>query len=103
VAEAMGVKAVSIRLLDEADNTLKLVASCGLSDKYLKKGPISAEKSIAEALKGKPVVVRDAATDKGVQYKDEKKEEGIVTILSVPINPHARDRAQRRMKMGLLQ
>jgi GAF domain-containing protein len=85
VAEAMGVKAVSIRLLDEADNTLKLVASCGLSDKYLKKGPISAEKSIAEALKGKPVVVRDAATDKGVQYKDEKKEEGIVTILSVPI------------------
>ena len=85
VAKAMGVKAASIRLLDEADNTLKLVASYGLSEKYLGKGPISAEKSIAEALKGKPVVVRDAAADKGVQYRDEKKEEGIVTILSVPI------------------
>jgi GAF domain-containing protein len=64
---------------------LRLVASYGLSEKYLNKGPISAERSIAEALKGKPVVVKNASTDKGVQYKDEKKEEGIVTILSVPI------------------
>lgn len=85
VARAIGVKAATIRLLDEDNNTLKLVASYGLSEKYLSKGPISAEKSIAEALKGKPVVVKNASTDKGVQYKDATKEEGIVTILSVPI------------------
>jgi GAF domain-containing protein len=85
VAKAIGVKAATIRLLDEDNNTLRLVASYGLSEKYLNKGPISAERSIAEALKGKPVVVKNASTDKGVQYKDEKKEEGIVTILSVPI------------------
>jgi GAF domain-containing protein len=85
VAKALYVKAATIRLLDENRVTLRLAASYGLSEKYLKKGPISAEKSIAQALQGKPVVVKDAATDAGVQYRDEKKEEGIVTILSVPI------------------
>jgi GAF domain-containing protein len=85
VAKAIGVKAATIRLLDENRVTLHLAASYGLSESYLKKGPISAEKSIAQALQGKPVVVKDAATDAGVQYRDEKKQEGIVTILSVPI------------------
>jgi GAF domain-containing protein len=85
VAKAIGVKAATIRLLDENRVTLRLAASYGLSESYLKKGPISAEKSIAQALQGKPVVVKDAASDAGVQYRDEKKQEGIVTILSVPI------------------
>jgi len=85
VAQALGVKAATIRLLDDDRKTLNLVASYGLSEKYLNKGPISAEKSIAEALKGKPVVVGDASLDKGVQYKKEKQEEGIVSILCVPI------------------
>jgi len=85
VARALYVKAATIRMLDENRVTLHLAASYGLSEKYLKKGPISAEKSIAQALQGKPVVVKDAATDAGVQYRNEKKEEGIVTILSVPI------------------
>jgi len=85
VAKTIGVKAASIRLLDDARVTLKLAASFGLSENYLNKGPISAEKSIAEALKGKPVVVKDAAKDSGVQYRKEKKEEGIISILCVPI------------------
>ena len=85
VAKSLDVKAASVRLLDDDKRTLKLVASYGLSDKYLNKGAISAEKSIAMALKGKPVVVKNAFTDDGVQYKKEKQEEGIVSILCVPI------------------
>lgn len=85
VANSLGVKAASIRLLNDEKTVLQLVASYGLSDRYLKKGPISAEKSIAQALNGKPVAIDDAFTDKGVQYKQEKKEEGIVSILCVPI------------------
>lgn len=84
-AKSLNVKAASVRLLDEDKKTLKLVASFGLSEKYLNKGPISAEKSIAVALQGKPVVVNNASTDAGVQYKKEKKEEGIASILCVPI------------------
>ena len=85
MASALGVKAASVRLLDKDNKILELMASYGLSEKYLDKGAISAEKSIADALKGKPVVVKDAATDKGVQYKNEKKKEGIKSILCVPI------------------
>jgi GAF domain-containing protein len=85
VAKSLGIKAASIRLLNDEKTVLQLVASYGLSDKYLQKGPISAEKSIAEALNGKPVAIDDAYTDKGVQYKEEKKEESIVSILCVPI------------------
>jgi len=85
MASALGVKAASIRLIDKDRKTLELVASYGLSEKYLAKGPASADKSIAKALKGKPVVVKDAATDKGGQYKKEKKEEGIRSTLCVPI------------------
>jgi len=85
IAKGFQVKAASVRLLDEETQTLKLVASYGLSEKYLNKGAISAEKSIATAMRGKPVVVKNAATDDGVQYKKEKKEEGIVSILCVPI------------------
>ncbi|HEX7505092.1 MAG TPA: GAF domain-containing protein, partial [Syntrophales bacterium] len=70
VAKAIGVKAATIRLLDENRVTLRLAASFGLSESYLKKGPISAEKSIAQALQGKPVVVKDAASDAGVQYRE---------------------------------
>ena len=73
VAKSLDVKAASVRLLDSDKQTLKLVSSFGLSKKYLNKGPISADKSIAEALKGKPVVITNAYTDKDVQYKKEKK------------------------------
>jgi len=85
IARAFDVKAVSVRLLDENEKRLKLVTSYGLSEKYLNKGPVSAEESIAEALQGTPVVVKRASTDPGVQYRKEKEEEGIVSILCVPI------------------
>lgn len=85
VAKNLNVKAASVRLLDDDKRTLKLVASFGLSEKYLNKGKISADKSISMALKGKPVVVKNASTDDNVQYKKAKEEEGIASILCVPI------------------
>jgi len=85
-AEILGVKAASIRLLDENRENLELVASYGLSETYLGKGGVSAEKGIPEALRNRPIVVKNVAADDGVQYRDEKKQEGIVSILSVPIN-----------------
>ncbi len=89
IAEILGVKASSIRLLDQENNTLELVASYGLSEKYLNKGPASAEKGIPEALRNHPIVVKDVSAEAGVEYREAKKAEGIVSILSVPVN--ARD------------
>jgi len=79
------IKGASVRLLDEEKNTLELVASFGLSEKYNNKGPIKADKNIAEALKGKTIFIRDVANDPGVQYRKEKEEEGIASMLYVPV------------------
>lgn len=87
VAEALGVKAAAIRLLDDDKKLLKLVASYGLSEKYLNKGAISAEKGPdRELILGKPLILRNALTDKGITFKKEMKEEGIASILSVPMS-----------------
>ncbi len=85
IAEAMGVKAASILLIDENKQTLEMVASYGLSDTYLDRGPLSVENSIIETIKHGPVVIKDATTDKRVEYREQKKAEGIVSILSAPI------------------
>ncbi len=86
LAKALKVKGVSIRLLDKDEKVLELVASHGLSEKYLQKGPVSAQKSIGQAMKSqKPVIILDAATDRRVQYRAMNREEGIVSILAVPI------------------
>lgn len=85
LAKALKVKASSILLVDEDKQTLELVASYGLSKKYLDRGPLSVEKSIADTFKHGPVMINDATTDKRVEHRKEKKEEGIVSILSAPI------------------
>lgn len=85
IATAMGVKAASVRLLDGEKKNLHLISSYGLSKKYIDKGPVSAEESINEALKGNVCAIDDACSAKGVQYKKEKEAEGIASILCLPI------------------
>ena len=85
VSEALKTKGASIRLFDNEKRTLNLVASYGLSEKFLNKGPVLVKNNIAHATKGKPVVVKDVSSDRRVQYRDEVMEEGIASILSVPI------------------
>ncbi len=81
----MKVKACSLRLINETTRELEMVASKGLSEGYLKKGPLHADKSIRETLAGTPVLIADARTDPRIEYLPEKAQEGIVSILSLPI------------------
>ncbi|HBH87511.1 MAG TPA: hypothetical protein DDY17_07925 [Syntrophaceae bacterium] len=81
----MKVKACSLRLINETTRELELVASKGLSERYLKKGPLHIDKSIRDTLEGTPVFIPDARTDSRVEYLAEKAQEGIVSILSLPI------------------
>ena len=85
VSKALDIKASSIRLLNDERNMLQMVASYGLSEKYIDKMVVSAERSITDALNGKPVMIVDVAADKTVRRKKEKQEEGIVSLLSLPI------------------
>jgi signal transduction protein with GAF and PtsI domain len=83
--KALNVKACAIFLLSREWNTLKVRASYGLSEAYLNKGVVDAEKSMVESLEGKPVLVYNVMKDPRVQYPKEAKKEGISSILSVPI------------------
>lgn len=84
----MKIKAASLRLINEETKDLELVASRFLSKKYLRKGPLNADKSVPEVLEGKPVLIIDAQNDPRIQYPKEKAEEGIASILSVPVQIH---------------
>ncbi len=83
--QALGAKAGSLRLVDEKTNRLELVASHLLSRRYLSKGPLHLDRSIPEVLDRKPVVIRDAWEDPRVEYREEKRAEGLRSILSVPV------------------
>jgi len=85
IVPAMKLKAASLRLLNEKTNDLELAASRFLSIKYLRKGPLDADKSVPEVLEGKPVLIIDAQNDPRIQYRKEKTEEGIASVLSVPV------------------
>jgi GAF domain-containing protein len=85
VSEVMGVKGVTLRLLDEKSKRLELAASYGISEEYLKKGPVEADKSVADAMEGIPVAVYDVAHDVRVQYKEAAVKEDVASMLSVPL------------------
>ena len=85
ITAVMGLKGATIRLINPRTNTMELVAAQGLSEKYLKKGQVDLDKSISEALSGRPVAIYDATTDPRVQYPQEAKEEGIATLVAIPM------------------
>jgi len=44
-----------------------------------------ADRSLSQVLEGKPVQILNAAKDENVQYRWQKKKEGIASILAVPV------------------
>jgi GAF domain-containing protein len=84
-AKALGAKGCSLMLLTPDRKLLLHTAAYGLSDWYVRKGPVSADQSISEALEGRPIAVRDATEDLRLQYREQARQEGIASILSVPV------------------
>lgn len=85
VSKIFQAKGCTLLLLDKDKVRLDQAAAYGLSEKYLEKGPLDAEKSIAETISGTPVQIFDVETDPRVQYPAEAALEGIGSILAVPI------------------
>jgi len=89
VAEAIvkqfHLKGCHFRLLSRDQKVLEHVASFGLSEAFIDKGPVEAERSVAEALAGRVVAVTDCATDPRIQYRDAMVREGIASMLTVPL------------------
>jgi len=87
VARAVSVKACSLRLFDHRRQRLILGAVYGLSDRYIDKGPVLVSESGLDrkVLDGTTVWVENAQTDPRFQYNDKAKEEGIVSVLVIPM------------------
>lgn len=85
--KAMDAKGCFIRLLDRSGKTLLPDASYGLSERYAKKGPVEVAKSLLDqdVLKGEVVTIDDVRTDKRFQYGAKAAEEGLVSLVVVPL------------------
>lgn len=86
-ADAMNVKACSIRLLDETGTKLIEAAVYGLSGAYVKKGDlVMARNPLArQVLAGQVITTVDVRTDARLQYPAHALAEGILSMLSAPL------------------
>ena len=85
IKTALDAKGCALFLINRKTGELEMAASYGLSDRYIDKGPLSALQSIAQSLEDGPVAIFDVSDDPRIQYPEEAKEEGIASILSLPI------------------
>ncbi len=86
VCEVMDAKSSSIRLIDREKDELVIKAVFNLSQEYQNKGPVRMSTAEIDRVALSPTgseYVRDMTTDPRVQYPQESKREGVVSMLSV--------------------
>lgn len=88
VKTAFNAKGCSVFLVDKSTRILGLVASSGLSQEYLEKGPIHFMQTIKEARDAVPVAIYDVFDDPRIEYPEAAQKEGISSLLGVPIIAH---------------
>ncbi|CAO0821588.1 GAF domain-containing protein [Desulfarculales bacterium] len=75
----------ALLLADRDNTTLASVTSWGLSDTYLKKGPVSVGLSLGEINTGQLVIISSVANDPRIQYKEEANVENVRAIVGLPV------------------
>lgn len=84
-ARTFKAKGCSIMLYDDREKQLFTVSSYGISEEYIRKGPIFADDKHSAFFTGEPVFVEDMQNDSRVQYPKAAAKEGIISMQSVPI------------------
>ncbi|MBN2182575.1 MAG: SpoIIE family protein phosphatase [Sedimentisphaerales bacterium] len=83
----VGVKACSIRLLDEDAGDLVMRSTYGLSEEYRNKGVVSKNDPVIKAaFAGEAIILDDMRVDGRVKYKEATIKEGLVSQLTVAMN-----------------
>jgi bifunctional protein TilS/HprT len=85
MAKSMDVNGCRVLLLDAKKEYLTTVGAFGLSDLYLRKGPLDARKSLPEVLQGGIAVVAHAPTDVRVQHPEVAESQHVVFIAAAPV------------------
>ncbi len=91
LVRALRLRAAIVRLLGEDDDgLLRVVASHGLSEKYLAKGSVSIRAGSLDerVLAGETVENADVTQDPAFQYPERAREEGLRTMIAVPVRIH---------------
>jgi len=84
--QAVDAKGAVLRLVNETTQELELVASYGLSQTYLDKGPVYSSKAGHNLDHEKRIIViEDMAADPRVQYPKEAEREGVRMLVDVPL------------------
>lgn len=86
--EALSAKACSLRLLGPDHTHLLFGAAHGLSTGYRAKGPVALDQSDVDRqalAQRRTVYIPDARIDARFQYAQAAREEGIVSVLVVPL------------------
>lgn len=88
----MNAKGCAVRVLDEKREILELGAAYGLSENYLRKGPVELAKAPldADVIRGETVDIEDVSKESRMLYPEEAAREGIRSMLCVPLR--VRDR-----------
>ena len=86
-AQTLGSKICSLMLVDEKKQELVIKATQSISESYNKKPPLLIGEGIAGkvVLEKKPVTVYDVTKEKEYKYKDIAKNEGLASLLCVPL------------------
>lgn len=86
-AKVMDSQICSIMLLDEKRNELFIAATQSLSQEYLSKPNLKVGQSVSGkvVLEKQPTTVLDVTKEPGYMYPEVARQEGIVSLLSVPM------------------
>lgn len=91
-AEVMNSNTVSLMLLDEENQVLRIRATQSISDEYLSKPPTRVGEGVAGlvALSGQPLSVLDVKRDERYVNKEVARKENLCSLLSVPMSVKGR-------------
>ncbi|UCF90839.1 MAG: GAF domain-containing sensor histidine kinase [Desulfobacterales bacterium] len=86
-AKIMGVKACSIKLLEDDQNSLRFASTYGLSEDYLSKGTIDIRKSPInrKIIQGSRYVIGQIDAKDYFAYPEDIRKEGIASMLCLPL------------------
>ena len=85
VSRTFKIKGASVMILDEIEKQLFRVSNYGISENYLNKGPVFADQKYRSLATGKVEIIKDMLHDQRIQYPESAKEEGIVSLMAIPI------------------
>jgi len=84
-AKIFNVKGAILHLVQEGRQELAISASCGLSNSFVHKGPVKRGEGLFPHDSREMIVVEDTSVDPRIVYPQEALNEGIRSIISLPL------------------